>query len=76
MKTSRNRTMYLVLALSIVVVGAALAFGSQLGQTTEVSVNSSATELQKPEWKVGGWWVVGGGSVAGVLMRTCASVAF
>lgn len=53
-----KRTMYLVLAMSIVVVGAALAFGSQLAQTTEVSVNSSAAELQKPEWKVGDWWVV------------------
>lgn len=26
--------------------------------------------------EVGGWWVVGGGSVAGVLMRIRASVAF
>ena len=58
MKTIRNRTMYLVLAMGIMVVGAALAFGSQLAQTTEVSPNSSATDLQKPEWKVGDWWIV------------------
>ena len=58
MKTIRNRTMYLVLAMGIMVVGAALAFGSQLAQTTEVSPNSSTTELQRPEWKVGDWWIV------------------
>jgi uncharacterized membrane protein affecting hemolysin expression len=43
-----KRTIYLMLALSIMVVGAALAFGSQLTQTTSVTTpNSLTTELQK-----------------------------